>query len=177
MVSVTVIYMCQVPVLHSNNGPALVGLVTITTHLVQEAKRPELLGGSAEHKALVQQWLEYRLTKVDGCHKDEIKTILKDLNSYLEDKVYLAGNQFTLADTLMYYGIHYIIVDLAIQEKEKHMNVTRWFDHVQHYTGVRHHLPPVVVLRNRVYTSGHHGGLRLDARMFEGRREEYTGVC
>jgi hypothetical protein len=68
-------------------------------------------------------------------------------------------------------------VDLAIQEKEKHMNVTRWFYHVQHYTGVRHHLPPVVVLRNRVYTSGHHGGLRLDARMFEGRCEEYTGVC
>ncbi|XP_024229985.1 eukaryotic translation elongation factor 1 epsilon-1 [Oncorhynchus tshawytscha] len=146
----------KVPVLHSNNGPALVGLVTIATHLVQEAKRPELLGGSAEHKALVQQWLEYRLTKVDGCHKDDIKTILKDLNSYLEDKVYLAGNQFTLADTLMYYGIHHIIVDLVIQEKEKHMNVTRWFDYVQHYTGVRHHVPPVVVLRNRVYTSGHH---------------------
>ncbi|XP_023856389.1 eukaryotic translation elongation factor 1 epsilon-1 [Salvelinus sp. IW2-2015] len=146
----------KVPVLHSNNGPALVGLVTIATHLVQEAKRPELLGESAEHKAVVQQWLEYRLTKVDGCHKDNIKTILKDLNSYLEDKVYLAGNEFTLADTLMYYGIHHIIVDLAIQEKEKHMNVTRWFDHVQHHTGVRHHLPPVVVLRNRVYTSSHH---------------------
>uniref|UniRef100_A0A4W5JRR9 Eukaryotic translation elongation factor 1 epsilon 1 n=1 Tax=Hucho hucho TaxID=62062 RepID=A0A4W5JRR9_9TELE len=123
----------KVPVLHNNNGPALVGLVTIATHL-----------------ALVQQWLEYRLTKVAGCHKDDIKTILKDLNSYLEDKVNLAGNQFTLADTLMYYGIHHIIVDLAVQEKEKHMNVTRWFDHVQH------HLPPVVVLRNRVYTRGHH---------------------
>nr|XP_023856391.1 eukaryotic translation elongation factor 1 epsilon-1 isoform X3 [Salvelinus alpinus] len=67
----------KVPVLHSNNGPALVGLVTIATHLVQEAKRPELLGESAEHKAVVQQWLEYRLTKVDGCHKDNIKTILK----------------------------------------------------------------------------------------------------
>lgn len=68
-------------------------------------------------------------------------------------------------------------VDLAIQEKEKHMNVTRWFDQVQHYTGVRHHLPPVVVLRNRVYTSGHHWVLRLAARMAEGQREEYTGVC
>ena len=38
---------------------------------------------------------------------------MQDLNSYLEDKVYLAGNQFTLADTLMYYGIHHIIVSLA----------------------------------------------------------------
>ncbi|KAJ8010577.1 hypothetical protein DPEC_G00076520 [Dallia pectoralis] len=146
----------KVPVLQSNNGPALSGLVTIATHLVREANRPEWLGESAENRAIVQQWLEYRVTKVDGCPKEDIKTILKDLNSYLEDKVYLAGNQFTLADTLMYYGIHHVIVDLAVQEKEKYVNVTRWFDHVQHYPGIRHHLAPVVILKNRVYTSSHH---------------------
>jgi len=48
-------------------------------------------------------------------------------------------------------------VDLAVQEKERYVNVTRWFDHLQHYPGLRHHLPPVVVLRNRIYaTGGHH---------------------
>ena len=47
-------------------------------------------------------------------------------------------------------------VDLAVQEKEKYVNVTRWFDHVQHRPGLRHHLPPVVVLRNSLYTSGPH---------------------
>lgn len=47
-------------------------------------------------------------------------------------------------------------MDLAIQEKEQYVNVTRWFDHIQHYPGVRHHLPPVAVLRNRIYTSRHH---------------------
>ncbi|XP_010884092.1 eukaryotic translation elongation factor 1 epsilon-1 [Esox lucius] len=146
----------KVPVLQRSNGPALSGLVTIATYLVREANRAELLGESAEHRAIVQQWLEYRVTKVDGCQKEDIKTILKDLNTYLEDKVYLAGNQFTLADTLMYYGIHHIIVDLAVQEKEKYVNVTRWFDHVQHYPGIRNHLPPVVVLKNRVYTGSHH---------------------
>ncbi|XP_035268153.1 eukaryotic translation elongation factor 1 epsilon-1 [Anguilla rostrata] len=146
----------KVPVLQINNGPSLSGLVTIATHLVQEAKRPELLGDSAEQRAVVQQWLEYRVTKLDNCPKEEIKTILKDLNQYLEDKVYLAGNNFTLADTLMYYGIHHIMVDLTVQEKEKWANVSRWFDHVQHYPGVRHHLPPVVVSRNRLYTGGHH---------------------
>ncbi|KAJ8279594.1 hypothetical protein COCON_G00066600 [Conger conger] len=146
----------KVPVLQNNNGPSLTGLVTIATHLVQEANRSELLGSSAEQRALVQQWLEYRVTKLDNCPKEDIKTIFKDLNLYLEDKVYLAGNNFTLADTLMYYGIHHIMVDLAVQEKEKWANVTRWFDHVQHYPGVRHHLPPVVVLRNRFYPSGHH---------------------
>lgn len=47
-------------------------------------------------------------------------------------------------------------MDLAVQQKEAYLNVTRWFDHIQHYPGVRHHLPPVVVLRNRVYPSGQH---------------------
>ncbi|KAL7840910.1 hypothetical protein AOLI_G00262330 [Acnodon oligacanthus] len=146
----------KVPVLQSNSGPALVGLVTIASHLVHEAKRTELLGSSAEQRAVVQQWLEYRVTRLDSCSKDEVKVILKELNQYLEDKVYLAGNSFTLADALMYYGIHHIIMDLAVQEKERFLNVTRWFDHIQHYPGVRHHLGPVVVLRNRVYPSGQH---------------------
>lgn len=67
----------QVPVLQSNNGAPLVGLVTIACHLVKEAKRPELLGDSAESRAVVQQWLEHRVTKLDGCTKEDMKTILK----------------------------------------------------------------------------------------------------
>lgn len=67
----------QVPVLQNNNGPPLVGLVTIACHLVKEAKRPKLLGESAESRAVVQQWLEYRVTKLNGCSKEDTKTILK----------------------------------------------------------------------------------------------------
>ncbi|XP_069007601.1 eukaryotic translation elongation factor 1 epsilon-1 [Embiotoca jacksoni] len=146
----------KVPVLQNNNGPPLAGLVTIACHLVKEAGRPELLGDTAESRAVVQQWLECRVTRLDSCTKEDGKTVLKDLNLYLQDKVYLAGNQCTLADVLMYYGIHPLLVDLAIQEKEQYVNVTRWFDHMQHYPGVRHHLPPLVVLRNRIYTSRNH---------------------
>ncbi|XP_034428615.1 eukaryotic translation elongation factor 1 epsilon-1 [Hippoglossus hippoglossus] len=146
----------KVPVLQNNNGPPLVGLVTIACHLVKEAKRSELLGDSAESRAVVQQWLEYRVTRLVNCTKEDAKTILKELNLYLQDKAYLAENQFTLADILMYYGIQPLIVDLAIQEKEQYVNLTRWFDHMQHYPGVRRHLRPVVVLRNRIYTGRHH---------------------
>lgn len=74
----------------------------------------------------------------------------------MQDKVYLAGNQLTLADILMYYGIHPILLDLTVQEKEQYVNVARWFDHIQHHPGVRHHLRPVVVLKNRLYTGRHH---------------------
>uniref|UniRef100_H3AZW5 Eukaryotic translation elongation factor 1 epsilon 1 n=1 Tax=Latimeria chalumnae TaxID=7897 RepID=H3AZW5_LATCH len=77
----------------------------------------------------------------------------QDLNRYLEDKVYLAGNSFTLADILMYYGLHPIIAELTIQEKEKHVNVSRWFNHIQHYPNVRQHLSPIIFLKNRLYSS------------------------
>lgn len=35
---------------------------------------------------------------------------LQDLDHYLQDMVYLAGNHFTLADFLNYYGIHPLMV-------------------------------------------------------------------
>ncbi|KAF6722857.1 Eukaryotic translation elongation factor 1 epsilon-1 [Oryzias melastigma] len=146
----------HVPVLQNNQGPPLVGLITIACHLVKEAKRSDLLGESAASRAVVQQWLEYRVTRLDGCTKEDSKSILKELNIHLQDNVYLAGNHFTLADTLMYYGIHPLIVDLTVQEKEQYLNVARWFDHIQHVPRLRHHLPPVAVLRNRIYTGRHH---------------------
>uniref|UniRef100_A0AC11DHL7 Eukaryotic translation elongation factor 1 epsilon 1 n=1 Tax=Ovis aries TaxID=9940 RepID=A0AC11DHL7_SHEEP len=100
----------QIPVLQTNNGPSLTGLTTIAAHLVKQANKEYLLGSTAEEKAVVQQWLEYRVTRVDGhSSKDDIHTILKDLNSYLEDKVYLTGYNFTLADILLYYGLHRFI--------------------------------------------------------------------
>lgn len=40
--------------------------------------------------------------------------VFQDLNVYLQDKVYLAGNQITLADILMYYGIHPLIVSCRL---------------------------------------------------------------
>ncbi|MEQ2275020.1 hypothetical protein XENORESO_018307, partial [Xenotaenia resolanae] len=67
----------KVPVMQNNNAPPLVGLVTIACHLVKEAKRPELLGDSAEGRAVVQQWLEYRVTKLDSHAEEDIKSILK----------------------------------------------------------------------------------------------------
>ncbi|EAW55231.1 hCG15559, isoform CRA_e [Homo sapiens] len=146
----------KIPVLQTNNGPSLTGLTTIAAHLVKQANKEYLLGSTAEEKAIVQQWLEYRVTQVDGhSSKNDIHTLLKDLNSYLEDKVYLTGYNFTLADILLYYGLHRFIVDLTVQEKEKYLNVSRWFCHIQHYPGIRQHLSSVVFIKNRLYTNSH----------------------
>ncbi|KAG8133308.1 hypothetical protein E2320_011108 [Naja naja] len=127
----------KTPVLQENNGPSLTGLTSIAIHLVKQAKKEQLLGNTAEEKAIVQQWLEYRV----------------DLNLYLEDKVYIAGNNFTLADILLYYGLHQIIADLTVQEKEKYLNVSRWFNHIQHYPGIRQHLSSIIFMKNRLYNT------------------------
>ncbi|XP_025772729.1 eukaryotic translation elongation factor 1 epsilon-1 [Puma concolor] len=114
----------QIPVLQTNNGPSLTGLTTIAAHLVKQANKEYLLGSTAEEKAVVQQWLEYRVTRVDGhSSKDDVCTLLK--------------------------------VDLTVQEKEKYLNVSRWFCHIQHYPGIRQHLSTVVFIKNRLYTNSH----------------------
>lgn len=46
-------------------------------------------------------------------------------------------------------------VDLTVQEKEKYLNVSRWFNHIQHYPGVRQHLSNVIFIKNRLYTNAH----------------------
>uniref|UniRef100_A0A8V0YIK9 Eukaryotic translation elongation factor 1 epsilon-1 n=1 Tax=Gallus gallus TaxID=9031 RepID=A0A8V0YIK9_CHICK len=146
----------QIPILQTNSGPGLTGLITIASHLVKQAKKEQLLGSSAEEKAVVHQWLEYRVTQVGRqSSREDTRTVLKDLNAHLEDKVYLAGNSFTLADILMYYGLHHVMVDLTVQEKEIYLNVSRWFNHIQHYPGVRQHLTNVIFIKNRLYTSAH----------------------
>uniref|UniRef100_A0A452SMN8 Eukaryotic translation elongation factor 1 epsilon-1 n=1 Tax=Ursus americanus TaxID=9643 RepID=A0A452SMN8_URSAM len=146
----------QIPVLQANNGPSLPGLTTIAAHLVKQANKEHLLGSTAEEKAIVQQWLEYKVTQVDGhFSKDDIHTLLKDLNSYLEDKVYLTGYNFTLADILLYYGLHCFRVDLTVQEKEEYLNVSRWSCHIEHYPGIGRHLSIVVFIKNRLCTNSH----------------------
>ncbi|XP_072267830.1 eukaryotic translation elongation factor 1 epsilon-1 [Pyxicephalus adspersus] len=146
----------KIPVLQTNKGPSLVGLATIASHLVTEAKKEELLGASIEEKAIVQQWLEYRITRIDQVSsKEDVRNVLKDLNVYLEDKVYMAGKKITLADIIIYYGLHPIMADLTVQEKETCINVSRWFSHIQHYPGVRQHLPSLVFIKNRIYSNIH----------------------
>ncbi|XP_059501949.1 eukaryotic translation elongation factor 1 epsilon-1 [Stegostoma tigrinum] len=146
----------SVPVLQTNNSCGLVGLTTIASHLVKVAKKEVLLGSTAEKSAIVQQWLEYRITRIDSCNSQEDrKMILKELNCYLEDKVYLVGNSLTLADIMVYNGLHPIVVELNHEERERYVNVSRWFDHIQHYPGVRQHTAAVVFMKNRLYPTIH----------------------
>lgn len=66
------------PVLQTHEGPSLAGLSTIAAHLVRQANQEHLLGSTAEEKALVQQWLEYRVTRLEGqSSKEDARALLK----------------------------------------------------------------------------------------------------
>ncbi|KAG8442406.1 hypothetical protein GDO86_011263 [Hymenochirus boettgeri] len=146
----------KIPVLQNKKGHRMVGLATIASYLVKEAKIEEILGSTVEEKAIVQQWLEYRTSHIDrvSCWED-IRNILKDLNHYLEDKVYFVENMITLADILIYYGLHPVIAGLSFQEKETFVNVSRWFCHIQNYPSIQQHFPVVVFIKNRIYSTSH----------------------
>ncbi|XP_078253849.1 eukaryotic translation elongation factor 1 epsilon-1 isoform X2 [Rhinoraja longicauda] len=114
----------RVPELQTNNGLDLEGLATIASHVVKEAKKEELLGTTPEMSAIVQQWLEYRVTQIDQCNtQDDKRTILK------------AG--------------------LTHEDREKYVNVSRWFNHIQHYPGVRQYSAPIIFMKNRLYPTVH----------------------
>ncbi|XP_011365373.1 eukaryotic translation elongation factor 1 epsilon-1 [Pteropus vampyrus] len=158
----------QIPVLQTNNGPSLTGLTTIAAHLVKQANKEYLLGSTAEEKAIVQQWLEYRVTRVDGySNKDDIRILLKvSFRAPMEvchsfrktEKVEeIAEQSRTTSHKACPRGSMVPIgkVDLTVQEKEKYLNVSRWFCHIQHYPGIRQHLSSVVFIKNRLYTNSH----------------------
>lgn len=69
---------------------------------MHESKRTELLGDSAEQRAVVQQWLEYRLTRLDHCCKDDVKIILKVRPCHFNESKGLKKNLRSVYDKTRY---------------------------------------------------------------------------
>ncbi|KAK3599822.1 hypothetical protein CHS0354_022388 [Potamilus streckersoni] len=141
----------KLPVVKGKTGTRR-GLVSITKHLVRAAEKNSLLGNTAEDQAAVDQWLEYRVSQLDRCQGDkELAGVLKELNAYLADKVYFVNHTLSLADILLYYGLHTHFVGMPFYDKENYMHVSRWFDNVQHEKGLRQTFPYVHFLRTQIY--------------------------
>ncbi|KAK6624451.1 hypothetical protein RUM44_011310 [Polyplax serrata] len=93
----------------------------------------------AELAAIQDGWLEFIQTHVDNFESSDT---LKELNNYLLNKVYFVGNEFGSVDILIYYLLYNVFVsktqhliqalNLSLQEKEKYINVSRWFNAIQH---------------------------------------------
>uniref|UniRef100_A0A8C4QZ22 Eukaryotic translation elongation factor 1 epsilon 1 n=1 Tax=Eptatretus burgeri TaxID=7764 RepID=A0A8C4QZ22_EPTBU len=129
------------------------GLLSGAFEVARRASRPDLLGTNVADRALVHQWLEYRLVHLSSAScRGGKRTMLQELNKHLADQVYMVGNYLTLADILLYFFLHPIMVEMTILEREELDCLTRWFDHIQHQPGMRQHLPPVVIPRNKLYS-------------------------
>ncbi|XP_033738559.1 eukaryotic translation elongation factor 1 epsilon-1-like [Pecten maximus] len=143
----------KVPVLKVQNNSNPKGLITVAKYLTRSSQHAKsLLGATSEEKAAIDQWLEYRVTRIDRSTQDkDVSNTLKELNHYLTDKVYVMGNSLTLADILLYNGLVKGMGSLTFYEKETLMNLSRWFDNIQHQTAVRQSLELVHFQRNQLY--------------------------
>ncbi|XP_023327220.1 eukaryotic translation elongation factor 1 epsilon-1 [Eurytemora carolleeae] len=56
---------------------------------------------------------------------------LQILNQGLADRTFLAGENITFADFLLFHSIQFVIKEYSFQEKENIAHVSRWFGHVQ----------------------------------------------
>ncbi|XP_055373854.1 eukaryotic translation elongation factor 1 epsilon-1 [Condylostylus longicornis] len=88
---------------------------------------------NTELEVELYQWLEYAIMYVIPGSKDRSMSfnLLKTLDTHLMNQSYLCGQFLTLADVLNFYAIFDVIKSLNPSEKERFINLSRWFDHLQ----------------------------------------------
>merc|ERR1712083_140897 len=113
------------------NKKRVEGVMPIVSHL--GSKEPSLLGESPVEKALVRQWVTFQV------------------DSSLENSTYLAGEQKTAADILLFHGIHSAVSKLDFQEKERCIHLSGWFRALQQDPKLRRGKNLVTFSRTRLY--------------------------
>ncbi|XP_012945873.1 eukaryotic translation elongation factor 1 epsilon-1 isoform X2 [Aplysia californica] len=136
------------PILDAGNGKKISGLSNIAKHLLRVSDDFKNL--SLEERIAAEQWIEYARTEV-STDKEAVRMVLKELNAYLQDKVFFVADRLTVADVFMFHSLHAVFARLTFQEKEKHINVSRWFSNIQREQAVRQNLSGVTFLRTPVY--------------------------
>ncbi|KAK2562321.1 Eukaryotic translation elongation factor 1 epsilon-1, partial [Acropora cervicornis] len=123
------LFAVEVPSLRLSTGQTVTGQRTVATYLSKMSKIT-LLGNSPLERAQVDQWLEYIQRELGSHFKHGMSTkgALEDLDKFLSQTVYLVGLQLTLADIMLYYQLHPKMLEMTVYEKEKLINLSRWFN-------------------------------------------------
>eukprot|EP00112_Aurelia_sp_Birch-Aquarium-sp1_P006082 Seg1680.7 transcript_id=Seg1680.7/GoldUCD/mRNA.D3Y31 product="Eukaryotic translation elongation factor 1 epsilon-1" protein_id=Seg1680.7/GoldUCD/D3Y31 len=126
-------------------------LVQFATNFVEETKT--LIGSNSLENAEIQQWMSYCETHIKPIIDDVqgMNARAEELNDYLVDKAFFIGNNFSLADLIIFQNIHSFMVGQSFAEKEKYIHLSRWFDQVQNIPRTRHKLPLVHFHRTKLY--------------------------
>ena len=85
-----------------NNKIKIEGILPILSHL--KSKKEGLLGYNNMEKALVRQWIQYQMSCIDLTDRKEMNTHLRKLDENLLDKMFVAGDNLTAADILLFHG-------------------------------------------------------------------------
>ena len=120
--------------------------------LASTAQRPDLLGATAEEKALIQQWIELAVTQLAA--SSDARGMTEELDSFLSTRGFLVGHRLTLADLVLFAATHAHFSALTFQEKERVPNASRWFAHVQNCVrqmGRDSSMAEVTFIRNKLY--------------------------
>ncbi|GAB1609140.1 eukaryotic translation elongation factor 1 epsilon-1-like [Argonauta hians] len=132
------------------NGLNVEGFLSIAKHLTRTSNQQALLGRTPAEQAFVDQWLEYMSLNLDG--KTDKYSGLQDLNSYLSDRVFIAGNSTTLADLLLFFVLHQTMSELTFQEKEKFLHLSRWYDNLQYQYNFQESYGKLYFQKNCLYS-------------------------
>ncbi|RZC42919.1 elongation factor Tu, mitochondrial-like, partial [Asbolus verrucosus] len=113
------------------------GYLNIILQLIKEA-HSDLEGCNNLERAEVRQWVEYAiLYAAQNESSVSAQSVLKELNSFLAPRTYLVSQKLTIADIFLYYVLQDKMENLTLLEKEKYLNLSRWFDNIQQNSSIR----------------------------------------
>ncbi|KAB0803924.1 hypothetical protein PPYR_00894 [Photinus pyralis] len=118
----------------SFNSTVITGFTSIIFQFLKESNC-DITGLTG---AEIRQWLEYCAVYIlNADSAQSVEQILKELNDLLSSKTYLVAFQPSIADVTLFYCLHNIMANLSYLDKEKYLNVSRWFDNMQQDVSVR----------------------------------------
>ncbi|XP_035786318.1 eukaryotic translation elongation factor 1 epsilon-1-like [Anopheles albimanus] len=125
----------------SAKEPSISGFSSIIQSLVRETKKPVVgpIPRDFEVECEILQWLDYAVLFVAPSNKDKhvAKTLLEELNHYLQSRSYLVNDTLSIADVVVFHTIFETMSNLQPLEKENYLNVSRWYHHLQQLDEVR----------------------------------------
>lgn len=123
-------------------GYAAGSLLASSWYVANRSTNPagaKLCGTSLEEEVEIREWMEFYCTRLrpllpwQRISKDCLHNALEMLNSHLFMRIFLTGNSLSLADILLYYGLHTYLIEMSHGDKTKYIYVSRWVDQIQHY--------------------------------------------
>lgn len=104
----------------SVKNQTLCGFASIVNQLVRESKDLNLADKDLATQCLITQWFEYAVLFVtpatNSRHTADI--VLRELDEYLLTRSYLVGQSLTIADIVMFYALHPIVVSNSMMQSD-----------------------------------------------------------